>query len=119
MHNKAYGKSERSVNAAHVLAVAAGKVIVNGNNMYAFAGKGIQISRQGCNKGFAFACTHFGNFAAVQNNAAYKLYIKMAHAGNTARSFAHNGKCFRQDIIKRFSFGKAQFKLAGFGSKIC
>ena len=39
MYNQADAQAEKTVNLAHPFGVAAGKVVVDGNNVHAFAGK--------------------------------------------------------------------------------
>ena len=118
MNNQAHAQAQGLINAAHVHAVAASQIVVDGNNVYALTGQGIQIYGQGCYQSFAFAGTHFGDFAAVQHHATDELYIKMTHAGYALRGLAHYGKSLRQDIIQGFALLQAHLKFSSFGCQI-
>src|SRR5690606_34289543 len=59
------GKAEELVDASHPARVARGQVVVDGNDVHAFAGKRVEVDGQGRNKGFAFARAHFGDAAVM------------------------------------------------------
>ena len=47
--------------------------------LYAFTDKTVEIDGQRCHQGFPFTSFHLSDFPLVQDDAANKLYIKMAH----------------------------------------
>ena len=70
MHNQTNRQTKELINTAHILAVAACQIIIDSYNMHALAGQCVQIDRRSSYQGFTFACTHLGNFAAMQHYAA-------------------------------------------------
>ncbi len=92
MHDHAHRQAEHLVDRAHPLGVAAGQVIVDGDDVHAAAGQGIQVGGQRGDQRFAFAGFHFGDFAFVQDDAADQLHVEMAHAERAAAGFAHQRK---------------------------
>ena len=76
--------------------VAAGQVIVYGNDVHALAGQGVEVYGQCGGERFAFASAHFGDFAFVQGLCAYHLHIEMAHFHVAAAGFAYQRKGFGQ-----------------------
>ena len=78
----ANGQSQEVIQLAHPLCITTGQVIVHRNDMNAFPSQRIQIHRQGCGQGLAFACAHFRNLALMQSHTADKLHIKVAHLHN-------------------------------------
>ncbi len=78
----AYGKTKPGKDRAwtHVLRVALGQVIVHRNQVYAEAGKRIQVQGQRRYQRLAFTGLHLGDLAAMQNDAAHDLDVKMTAA---------------------------------------
>ena len=83
--------------------------------MHALARKSVEVYRRSRYKGFALAGTHLGNFAAMQHNAAYHLYVEMTHTGNTLRCLADNSKGLRQNIIQSFALLQTNLKFSSLG----
>ena len=69
VQDAADGQAEKLINRAHPLTVARGQVIVDGDDMDAAAGQGVEIDGQGGNQRLAFAGGHFGDFARVQGDS--------------------------------------------------
>ena len=80
--------------AAVPVGVTVGQVIVDGDDVHALVGQGIEIGGQRGDRGLAFAGAHFGNVAAMQHGAADELYVELPLAGVTAHGFAHGRKRF-------------------------
>ncbi len=77
MHDKSDRKPEITVDLAHPFAVAAGEVIVDGNDMDTLAGKCVEIGRQDNRLGFTFAGFHLGDTALMQYDSAENLNRKV------------------------------------------
>ncbi len=73
------GEAEEAVNGTHPLRVAAGEVIVDGDDVDAEAGQGVEVNGQGGDEGFAFTGLHFRDHAAMQGDAADELDVEMDH----------------------------------------
>ena len=106
-------KAQPAVELAHPLAVALGKVIVDGDNMHALTGEGIQVGGQGSHKSLAFTGLHLGNIAAVQGNAADDLHREVLHAQHAPCGLAADGKGIGQDIIGGLAVGQLLLEHSG------
>ena len=90
-------RPRNGIDLAHPLGVALGEIVVDRNDMDAFAGEGIQINRERGDEGLAFAGLHLGNVAGMEDHAADQLNVEMALAEGPRGSLAHGREGFRQD----------------------
>jgi len=67
--------TEEAVDLAHPFGVTFCQIVIDGDDMNAFAIKGVQIGGERRDECFTFARPHFSNFAAVQGNAANQLNV--------------------------------------------
>ena len=111
--DQADAQTQPAVELAHPLAVALGKVIVDGDNMHALTGEGIQVGGQGSHKSLAFTGLHLGNIAAVQGNAADDLHREVLHAQHAPCGLAADGKGIGQDIIGGLAVGQLLLEHSG------
>ena len=77
-------QAEAVVDGAHPLGVALGEVVVDGDEVGAFAGEGVEVDREGGGERLALACLHLGDLALVEDDAAEDLDVEVALA-NDAR----------------------------------
>ena len=77
--------AEEAVDAAHPLRVAAGQVVVHGDDVNALAFERVEIGGQRGDERLAFAGLHLGDLAVVQHHAADQLHVVVAHAAATRR----------------------------------
>ena len=84
----------------HPRRVAAGEIIIDGDDVHALAGNGIQIGGQGRHQRFALAGPHFRNFAEMQHHAANQLHVEMAHPQHPLARLAHYRERFRQQVFQ-------------------
>ena len=105
MHDDADRKTEEAVDLAHPLGVAFGEVVVDGDDVNAAAGEGVQVAGKGGDQGLAFAGLHLGDFALVEDGAADELHVEVAHADGAFTGFADYGEGFREDSFEGFVFG--------------
>ena len=103
--DQAHFHAHKAIDAAHPLAVAAGQVVVDGNNVNVFPRKSVQITGKRGNKRFTFAGFHFGNLAFMQSHTADKLHVEVTHARGANACLAHGGERFWQQVVKRFARG--------------
>ena len=66
------------VDGAHPLRVALGEVVVDGHDVDAAAGEGVQVGRQRGDQRLALARLHLGDLALVEHNAAHDLDVEVA-----------------------------------------
>ncbi len=111
-------QAEELVDAAHPLGVALGQIIVDRDDVDALAFERVQIDGQRGDQRLAFAGFHFGDLAAVQDDAADQLDVEMPHVEDAAAGFAADGEGFDQQIVERCAVGDALLEFDGFGGQI-
>ena len=105
--------AEEAVDAAHPLRVAAGEVVVDGDDVDALAGEGVQIRGQGGDERLAFAGLHLGDPAAVEHDAADELDVEVPHVERAAARLADDGERLGQQIVERLAGGEPFAELGG------
>ena len=103
VHKNADGQPQEFIDLSHPLGVTARQVIVDSDDVNALAGERIQVSGQRGDQGLTFTGAHLRDFPLVQYNTAYQLHVIMAHLYCAPTRFAHDGKCFGQDVFQRFA----------------
>ena len=99
------GEAEEAVDLAHPFGVALGEVVVDGDDVDAAAGEGIEIAGERGDEGLAFAGLHLGDLAGVEDHAADQLDVEVAHADGALAGFADDGEGFGQDGVEGGLFG--------------
>ena len=100
MDNQSHGHAEETVNLTHPFTVSFCQIVIDGDDMYALARNGIQVSRQGCHQRLTFTGFHLRDTALMQDDTADDLYAVMPHAQNTPCRLTHGGKGLRQQVIQ-------------------
>src|ERR1035438_7618885 len=111
-------EAEELVELAHPLRVAAGEVVVDGDDVNALAGEGVQVAREGGDEGFAFTGFHFGDFALVEDHAAHQLDVEMAHVELAAAGLADHGKGWNQEVVEGGALSDLFFEFNSFGGQV-
>jgi len=106
------------VQATHPGRVAAGQVVVDGDDVHTLAFQRIEVGRQRGDQGLAFTRTHFRDLAQVQHHAADQLHVVMAHAQHAAAGLAADGEGFGQDLVERLPAGDALLELRRLGLQL-
>ena len=107
------GEAEVVVDGAHPDRVAAGQVVVDGDDVDAPAGEGVEIDREGGDEGLALAGFHFGNLTPVEDDAADELDVVVALAEAAAGDFADGGEGLGEQVVQGFAGGQAVAELLG------
>ncbi len=108
MHDDASGHAEKFIDGAHPFGVAAGEVIIDGDDVDALAGERIEVGRKRGDEGLATRrCEHLRDAALVQHHAADQLNVEVTLSENAARGFAHGGEGRRKQIVERPAGGEA------------
>ncbi len=118
MDDHADGQPEELVDASHPLGIAAGQVVVHGDQVDTLAGESVQVDGQGGDQGLAFAGLHFRNAAAVQDHAADELHIEVAHVHHAPAGLATHGEGLGQDAVQAFAVGHALLESDGLGAQV-
>ena len=90
----------------HPFAVAAGQVVVDGDDVDALALEGVEVGRQRGDEGFAFAGDHLGDVAAVQDDAAEDLHVEVPHVLGAAAGLAAGGERLGQQVVELCALGQ-------------
>ena len=93
--------AEEAVDPAHPLGVAAGEVVVDGDDVHALAFEGVEIGGQRRDERLAFAGLHFGDPAAVQHHAADELHVEVPHVEHAPAGLAHDREGLGQQVVER------------------
>ena len=114
VHDDADRQAQELVDTAHPLGVALGQVIVDGDDVDAFSFERVQVAGQRCDQRFAFAGSHFGDSAAMQDGSADELDIEVPHVQDAAAGFAANGEGLDQQVVERLAVCDALLEFDGF-----
>ena len=118
MLEAAHGETEQVKDWPHPHRVAPGQVVVDGYDVDTVAGERVEIRRQRCHQGFAFAGLHLGDFALVQDGAADELDVVVSLAQRAARGLAHHGERFREEIVQRRAIVQPAAELVGLSAEL-
>jgi hypothetical protein len=88
------------VDPAHPLGVAPGEVVVDGHDVDAAAGEGVQVDRHRPDERLAFARLHLGDLSRVEDHAADQLDVEGAHPEGPDRSLPGDGERFLEQFVE-------------------
>jgi len=91
---------ERAVEQAHFFHAHAGEVVVDRDEVAAFAFQRVEGERQRRHQRFAFAGAHFGDAALVQRGPADELGVVVAFADGAAPRLADQGKSGHDQAVE-------------------
>ena len=94
------GQAERLVEPPHPLGVAAGEVVVDGDEVDALAGQRVERDRERGGQRLALAGLHLGDRAGVQHHAADHLDVEVAHPERAPRRLADDGEGLGQQVVE-------------------
>ena len=109
------GEAEELVDLAHPFGVAAGEVVVDGDDVDAAAGERIEIDGKRRDQRLAFAGLHLGDAAFVQDHAADQLDVEMALPERALGRFAHGREGRHQNVVEGLAVG--EFLAEGVGAR--
>ena len=118
VHDQTDAQPEEAVDLAHPLTVAAGEVVVDGDDVHALTGERVEVGRQNGDEGLALAGLHLRDAALMQHDAADELHAERLHAEHAPRGLARRGKRLRQQVVERRAFGVALLELVGLGAQL-
>ena len=109
VNNKSNRKTHKTEDFTHPFRVASCKIVVNRNNVNAMSRQRVKISREGCNQGFTFTCSHFADSSLMKNYTADNLNGIVLHSENSEGGLAACRKGFGQNVVGGFACGKSVF----------
>ena len=84
------GQAEEVVDAAHLLGLELGEVVVDRDDVHALAGERVEVGRQHGDEGLALTGLHLGDVAEVEGRRAHDLHVEGPHA--RARACSPRGR---------------------------
>ena len=96
-------QAQEAIDGAHPFGVARREIVVDRDDMDALAFERVEVAGQSRHQRLAFTRRHFGDLAAVEDDAADHLHVEMAHAERADRRLAHRRKGFGQDVVERLA----------------
>ena len=103
------GQPEEPVDAAHVLGVALGQVVVHRDQVHALAGQRVQVGRQHRGERLALTGLHLGDVAEVQRRPAHHLHPEVALADGPGGRLTDHRERLGQQVVE----GLAALVVAG------
>ena len=93
--------AEEPVDLPHPVGVAAGEVVVEGDDVDAVPAEGVQVGGQGRHQGLPLAGAHLRDPALVEHEAADELHVEMAHLERAPPGLAHDRERFGDQGVER------------------
>src|SRR5215207_6098577 len=112
------GEAEAGVDRRHPLGVAAGEVVVDGDDVDALAGQRVERDGERRRERLALAGLHLGDRAAVQHHAADHLDVEVAHPHRAAGGLAHDRERLGEQVVQRFAVARALAEGVGLGAHL-
>ena len=116
--NKAHGKTQEAVDLAHPLRVTLGQIVIDGDDVYPLAGKGVEVGGEGGHQGFTFAGLHLGDAALMQHNAADKLHPVGTQTQHPVRCLPDGGEGLGENVVGGLPVLQPLLKLGGLCLKL-
>ncbi len=91
---------ERVVDRAHPFRVAAGEVVVDGDQVHALAGQRVERHRERGRERLALAGLHLRDAALVQRHRADQLHVEMAHPHRALAGLAHDREALGEQRVE-------------------
>ncbi len=112
------GEPEEAVDRAHPLRVAAGQVVVHGDEVDALAAEPVQVRGQCRHEGLALAGLHLGDPAEVQRGTAHQLDVVVPLSDRADRSLTGDGERLGGDVVEVGPVGEALSELDRLGPEL-
>ena len=110
--------AEEAVDAAHPFRVAPRQVVVDGDDVDAFAFERVEIRGQRRDERLAFTGFHFGDGAVVQHDPADQLDVVVPHLQHAFAGFAHHGKRLGLHVVDGLAVGEPGPELDRLGAQL-
>ncbi len=116
--NDADIQAEEAVHAAHLLAVAFGQVVVDGDQVHAPARQRVQVGRQYGGQGLALTGLHLGDVAEMQRRATHQLDVERTLTQYPPGRLAGDRERLGQQVVEIFAALDAFAELVGLGAQL-
>ncbi len=110
--------AEEAVHAAHLLGVAFGQVVVDGDDVHALALERVEVGGgEHGGQGLALTGLHLGDVAEVQRRAAHHLNVEVALVEHSPGRLAGDGERLGHQVVEILAAGEAVLELVGLAAK--
>ena len=106
-------QAQKMVDPAHLLRLELSQVVVDSDDVHAFAGERVEIARQHRDEGLALAGLHLGDLALVQGGATHDLDVEVSLVQDPLGSFPYGGEGLRQQRVQRLAVVVALPEISG------
>ena len=107
------GKPEETVDASHELGLIGGEVVVDRDDVHAFARQRVEVRGERRHERFALAGLHLGDVAQVERRAAHDLDVVGPLPDGSPGGFAHSGESLGKELVKGFAVRDTLLELLG------
>ena len=98
--DEAGGHAQGPVNGQHPLAVAAGQVVVDGDDVDTLADQGVEVGGEDAHQRLALAGGQLGDGLAVQHGTGGQLHVEGPQADDAVRRHARQPERLRQQPVQ-------------------
>ena len=112
------GEAEEVVDLPHPFRVAAGEIVVDGDDVDALAPERVQVDGERGDEGLALAGPHLGDAALVKHHAADQLHVEMALAERALRRLAHGGEGGDEKVVEGLAVRDLPPEILGAGAEL-
>src|SRR3989344_4572010 len=116
--NDANGKTKKVIDRAHPAGIAAGQIIVDGDQVDAAAGKSIENDGGGGGESFALTGFLLGDLALVKSQAGQQLDVERTHLQGPDGRLAGESENFGQDVVEVRPVFEVVFELLDLDGKV-
>ena len=88
------------MHAAHELGLVLGEEVVDGDDVHALAGEGVEVGREGRDERLALTGLHLGDVALVQRGAAHDLHVEVPLAEGALARLTHGREGLGQEHVE-------------------
>ena len=111
-------QAQEAVDAAHVLRVPLGQVVVDRDQVHAVPGDRVQVGGEHRGERLALTGLHLRDVAQVQRRAAHELHREVALADRAHRGLAGHGERLRQQLVQALAVGVPGAELIGLRTQL-
>ena len=102
----------------HPLGVAAGEVVVDGDEVDALAAEPVEVRRQRRDEGLTLTRLHLGDPPEMQRGTAHQLDVEVTLADDPLGGFTRHGERLDGDVVEVGAVGEALAELARLGGEL-
>ena len=111
------GEPEADVERPHPFHVAAGEVVVDGDDVHPLPFQGVEVGRERRHERLALARDHFGDRARVEYHPADELHVVVPHSQEPSPAFPADGERLDENVVERLAGSETPAELGGLAAE--